>query len=385
MSDIALKQPGVESADRLPGPVDQRLHQQLERRHRLRRLKPFEERKTPDLSGGAIAAAAEPEVRRHPGRLHRDLPAAAGAGPRHHRRLQAADRGPRRRSATRRWTRRRRPFMAKAQQAPELAGVFSSFQVNVPQLYADIDRTKARQLGVAGDRRLRHDADLSRLALRQRLQPVRPHLLRCACRPTRRSARAPRTSAQLKVRSTSGEMVPLSALLKVDAERRARARDALQRLPVGRHQRRRRRPASRRARRRPRSNASPPRRCRKGIGFEWTELTYQEILAGNSAHAGVPARDPARLPGAGRAVREPDAAAGDHPDRADGPAGRDDRRLADRRRQQHLHADRPDRAGRAVGQERDPDRRVRARARVRRPHAGRRPRSRPAGCGCGRS
>ena len=38
--------------------------------------------------------------------------------------------------------------MAKAYQAPELAGVFSSFQVNVPQLYADIDRTKARQLGV---------------------------------------------------------------------------------------------------------------------------------------------------------------------------------------------------------------------------------------------
>jgi multidrug efflux pump len=39
-------------------------------------------------------------------------------------------------------------FMAKAYQAPELAGLFSSFQVNVPQLYADIDRTKARQLGV---------------------------------------------------------------------------------------------------------------------------------------------------------------------------------------------------------------------------------------------
>jgi multidrug efflux pump len=31
----------------------------------------------------------------------------------------------------------------------EIAGLFSSFQVNVPQLYAEIDRTKARQLGVA--------------------------------------------------------------------------------------------------------------------------------------------------------------------------------------------------------------------------------------------
>jgi hypothetical protein len=33
--------------------------------------------------------------------------------------------------------------MAKAAQAPELAGLFSSFQMNVPQLFADLDRTKA--------------------------------------------------------------------------------------------------------------------------------------------------------------------------------------------------------------------------------------------------
>ena len=37
MSDIALKQPGVENAVAFPGLVDQRLHQQLERRHRVRR------------------------------------------------------------------------------------------------------------------------------------------------------------------------------------------------------------------------------------------------------------------------------------------------------------------------------------------------------------
>ena len=36
MGEIALKQPGVESAVAFPGPVDQRLHQQLERRHRVR-------------------------------------------------------------------------------------------------------------------------------------------------------------------------------------------------------------------------------------------------------------------------------------------------------------------------------------------------------------
>ena len=43
----------------------------------------------------------------------------------------------------------------------------------------------------------------------------------------------------------------------------------------------------------------------KGIGFEWTELTYQEILAGNSAIWVFPLVDPPRLPRARRAVRKP--------------------------------------------------------------------------------
>jgi multidrug efflux pump len=60
----------------------------------------------------------------------------------------------------------------------------------------------------------------------------------------------------------------------------------------------------------------------KGFAFEWTELTYQEILAGNSAVIVFPLGDAAGLPGAGRAVREPDPADRDPADRADGPAGR---------------------------------------------------------------
>ena len=39
-----------------------------------------------------------------------------------------------------------------------------------------------------------------------------------------------------------------------------------------------------------------------GFEFEWTDLTYQEILAGNSAVVAVPARDPARVSRAGRAL-----------------------------------------------------------------------------------
>ncbi|MDP0964879.1 efflux RND transporter permease subunit, partial [Klebsiella pneumoniae] len=39
-------------------------------------------------------------------------------------------------------------FMAKARQTPELGPSFSSYQINVPQLNADLDRVKAKQLGV---------------------------------------------------------------------------------------------------------------------------------------------------------------------------------------------------------------------------------------------
>ncbi len=58
MSDIALKTPGVQSYTvAFPRPVDQRLHQQLQRRHRVRAAEtPFEERTT----AGRCRAAPSP-------------------------------------------------------------------------------------------------------------------------------------------------------------------------------------------------------------------------------------------------------------------------------------------------------------------------------------
>ena len=76
-------------------------------------------------------------------------------------------------------------------------------------------------------------------------------------------------------------MVPLSALLTVKPSAGPERVDPLQRLPGGRHQRRRRAglfvgPGAGRDQRIA-AETLPP-----GIGFEWTDLTYQEILAGNS-------------------------------------------------------------------------------------------------------
>ena len=92
-----------------------------------------------------------------------------------------------------------------------------------------------------------------------------------------------------------------------------------------------------------------------------------------------------RLPGAGGAVRKPDAAARGHPDRADVSRRRDHRRHPARPRQQHPHSDRLRGADRPGGEERDPDRRVRPPAGGARDARAGTPPSRRRGCGCGRS
>ena len=69
-------------------------------------------------------------------------------------------------------------LVGAARKAPGLTQVFSPFTANTPQLFVDIDRVKAQKLGVPIAERHRHDPDLFRLDLCQRLQPVRPHLPR---------------------------------------------------------------------------------------------------------------------------------------------------------------------------------------------------------------
>src|SRR5206468_2781622 len=39
-------------------------------------------------------------------------------------------------------------LMTKAYQTPQLAGMYSGFQINVPQLFADVDREKVKQQGL---------------------------------------------------------------------------------------------------------------------------------------------------------------------------------------------------------------------------------------------
>ena len=172
-------------------------------------------------------------------------------------------------------------FIKKAAEAPELGPLFSTYTVNVPQLKVDIDRERAQQMGVdtpvvfntlqafLGSYYVNDFNFLGRV-YQVRMQADGPFRAR------------PDDIRRLHVRNASGQMVPLGALLTVnqtygpdqvvryngftaadlsgspapgyssDQAMAAIQRIAAQTLPAG-------------------------------MDFEWTDLTYQQIIAGNTA------------------------------------------------------------------------------------------------------
>src|SRR6195952_4509255 len=147
MGDIALKLPGVESAVAFPGLSINGFTNSSNSGIVFVTLKPFEERKAANLSAGAIAGQLngkfatiqEAFIAMFP------PPPVSGLGTIGGFKLQIEDRAGLGYDALSDAT---KAFVAKASTQKELVGLFSSYQVNVPQLYADIDRTKARQLSV---------------------------------------------------------------------------------------------------------------------------------------------------------------------------------------------------------------------------------------------
>lgn len=280
MGEVMKKNPNVEETLAFPGLSINGFTNSSNSGIVFATLKPFDQRKRADQSGGAVA-----------GQLNQAFagiqdafivmfppPPVAGLGTTGGFKLQLEDRAS---VGYDQMDAAVKAFMAKAYQAPELTGMFTSWQVNVPQLYADVDRTKARQLGVpVTDIFDTMQIYLGSLYANDFNKFGRTYSVRVqADAPYRARAE---DIGMLKVRSSSGEMIPLSALLKVQSsfgpERAMRyngyltadinggaapgfssgqAQDAIKRIAA---------------------ETLP-----KGVSFEWTDLTYQEILAGNSA------------------------------------------------------------------------------------------------------
>ncbi|MFG6412482.1 efflux RND transporter permease subunit [Roseateles sp. DC23W] len=280
MTDITLKTPGVEHAVAFPGLSINGFTNSSSSGIVFATLKPFDQRKTKDLSAGAIAGSLNAQY----GAIEDAFivmfppPPVQGLGTTGGFKLQLQDRGGLGYEALDQAT---KAFMAKASQAPELAGLFSSFQVNVPQLFADLDRTRARQLGVAvTDVFDTMQIYLGSLYVNDFNTFGRTYSVRVQADAPYR-ARAEDIGA-LKVRSASGEMVPLSALMKVKPsfgpERAMRYNGFLAADINGGAA-----PGFSSGQAQAVVERIAAETLQPGIGYEWTDLTYQEKIAGNSA------------------------------------------------------------------------------------------------------
>jgi len=168
----------------------------------------------------------------------------------------------------------------KAWQTPELAGVFSSYQINVPQLFADVDRVKAKQLGVPLATIYQTlQINLGSLYVNDFNQFGRTYQVRVQADAQFRSQAE--QIAQLKVRNNKGEMIPLSSLMQI---KDTYGPDRVQRYNnyVAADMNGGPAPGVSSGQAQAIMEKLAKETLPKGITYEWTELTYQDILAGNT-------------------------------------------------------------------------------------------------------
>ena len=279
MSDIAKSVPGVQDSVAFPGLSINGFTNAPNAGVVFFSLKPFDERTGASQSGGAIAQ----QINQKLGAIQDAFimvfppPPVNGLGTIGGFKMMIEDRGNVGYDELYKAT---QALQMKAWQTPELAGVFSSYQINVPQLFADVDRTKAKQLGVPLSVIYQTlQINLGSLYVNDFNQFGRTYQVKVQADAQFRSRAE--DIAQLKVRSDKGEMIPLSSLMRVkdsygpDRVQRYNAYisadlngGAAPGVSSGQAQ------------------AAMERIARevlpKGVTYEWTDLTYQEQLAGNT-------------------------------------------------------------------------------------------------------
>lgn len=285
MSDIALNTPGVANAVAFPGLSINGFANSSSAGIVFVTLDDFSERKDPSLSGFAISNTLQEKYNEVEEAFIAIFPPppVRGIGTIGGFKLQIEDRNNLGYGAL---NDALNEVLHKAWATPELAGVFSGYQINVPQLYTELDRTKAKQLGL----NIREVFD----AMQVYLGSLYVNDFNTFGRTYQVIAQAdtefrdePDDIFKLKVRNDKGEMVPLGSVVKVsetygpEAAQRynafraadlngnaaagyssGEAQDAITKI----------------------LNETLP----KGMQFEWTELTYQQILSGDTTMYVIP-------------------------------------------------------------------------------------------------
>ncbi|MBN7821264.1 efflux RND transporter permease subunit [Bowmanella yangjiangensis] len=280
MSDIMLKHPGVANAVAFPGLNINGFTNSPSSGIVFAALKPFEERNSPELSAGAIAAQLNQQFGAIQGAFIAIFPPppVQGLGTIGGFRLQIQDRAGLGYEELYRVT---QEVIGKAWAAPELTGNFTSFQVNVPQLDVELDRTKAMSQGVDMNTLFQTmQAYLGSVYVNDFNQFGRTYQVNVQA--DERFRQEPEQIAQLKVRNQDGHMIPLGSFLSANHSAgpdRVMHYNAYPTAEVNGA------PATGYSSGQAKAaieqilNETLP----LGMTYEWTELTYQQILAGNTA------------------------------------------------------------------------------------------------------
>ena len=279
MSEIGLKQPGVESAVAFPGLSINGFSVAPNAGITFLTLKPFEERTTPELSGKAIAAALNQQYSaiQEAFILTVPPPPVQGLGTIGGFKLYVEDRADLGYDAL---YENVQGVIGKGRQTPGLAGMFSTFTVTVPQLDADVDRVKAKTQGIPLQNLFEtmqiylgslYVNDFNRFGrtyevIAQADAPFRAHA---------------GDITQLKTRNEHGEMVSLGAVVNVtethgpDRVMRYNGYPAaeINGAPA---------PGYSSGQAEALMSKLTTDNLPRGMTAEWTELTYQRILAGNT-------------------------------------------------------------------------------------------------------
>jgi len=279
MTDIALKTPGVESVPAFPGLSINGFTNAPNSGIAFTPLKPFDERRDASRSAGAIAMAMNAQFAQIQDAFIAIFPPPPvnGLGTIGGFKLQIEDRG---NFGADELYKQLQNVIAKASRRPELAGTFSGFQVNVPQIDVDVDREKAKSAGVP----LQNIYDTMQMYLGA-LYVNDFNLFGRTYQVNAQAEPGFRVSAddigRLKTRNAAGTMIPLASFVtakEISGPDRVPHYNGYLAAEI---------------------NAGPApgystgqaqaameevlaQELPNGMTYEWTDLTYQQILAGNT-------------------------------------------------------------------------------------------------------
>jgi gold/copper resistance efflux pump len=213
MTQFALEQPGVESVVAFPGLSINGFVTSPNAAVMFAMLDPFESRTSADLSAGAIAGALNQKFAGIGGTMAAMFPPppVPGLGTIGGFKLQIEDRTANGDRALFDVTQK---VLAEAYKSPLLAGVFSNYQVDVPQVFFDLDRERAKHLGVPLDRVFETlQVYLGSLYVNDFNMLGRTYQVTVQADQQFRTG--PDSIGQLQVRGSDGSMLPMSALATI--------------------------------------------------------------------------------------------------------------------------------------------------------------------------